>query len=327
MSIGRRFPLLVLVAALFAALTAMPVLADEGKDSDLVLGTTVVAGVGPSSAQASGELTPSDDHPTDYWFEYGPTTGYGAVTPAVTIEEGDAPIVVSALLHGLSPTTEYHVRLVASSDGQQRKGRHAVFTTRAVPTGDPSDPGGQDPSAPAQGEIVVAAPVDGTVKVRLPGASTFTALADSAPIPVGSSIDARNGTIDLASAHAGGTQTGRFWGSIFVVRQSRTGAGTTALRLRGGSFAGCRSRPAALAQAAGKRKKRVRSLWGKDSGGRFRTHGRDSVATVRGTTWQVIDRCDGTVTRVTEGAVEVRNRHNRKRVLVQAGERHFAPHR
>ena len=38
----------------------------------------MVAGIGPSSAQASAELTPSDDDPTDYWFEYGPTTGYGS---------------------------------------------------------------------------------------------------------------------------------------------------------------------------------------------------------------------------------------------------------
>jgi ferric-dicitrate binding protein FerR (iron transport regulator) len=71
----------------------------------------------------------------------------------------------------------------------------------------------------------------------------------------------------------------------------------------------------------------VRKLWGKDKGGRFRTHGRDSVATVRGTAWTVADRCDGTVTRVTEGAVMVRNRHTGRRTLVRAGERHFAAHR
>ena len=71
----------------------------------------------------------------------------------------------------------------------------------------------------------------------------------------------------------------------------------------------------------------MRKLWGKDKGGRFRTHGRDSVATVRGTAWTVADRCDGTVTRVTEGAVMVRDRHTGRRTLVRAGERHFAAHR
>jgi hypothetical protein len=48
---------------------------------------------------------------------------------------------------------------------------------------------------------------------------------------------------------------------------------------------------------------------------------------VRGTIWKVVDRCDGTLTRVTEGAVSVRDRHTGRRTLVRAGERHFAPHR
>ena len=79
---------------------------------------------------------------------------------------------------------------------------------------------------------------------------------------------------------------------------------------------------AAVAAAGGR--KPVRRLWGKDEGGRFRTHGRDSVATVRGTAWSVTDRCDGTVTKVTEGAVDVKNRHTGRVTRVRAGERHLA---
>ena len=45
----------------------------------------------------------------------------------------------------------------------------------------------------------------------------------------------------------------------------------------------------------------VRRLWGKDRHARFRTHGRDSVATVRGTEWVTTDRCDGTLTKVAHG--------------------------
>jgi hypothetical protein len=48
----------------------------------------------------------------------------------------------------------------------------------------------------------------------------------------------------------------------------------------------------------------VRRLWG-DGYGRFRTAGRYSAATVRGTRWLVEDRCDGTVTRVKRGQVAV----------------------
>ena len=50
----------------------------------------------------------------------------------------------------------------------------------------------------------------------------------------------------------------------------------------------------------------VRKLWGKGKGS-FRTEGRRSSATVRGTWWLVEDRCDGTFTRVRQGTVDVRD--------------------
>jgi ferric-dicitrate binding protein FerR (iron transport regulator) len=53
------------------------------------------------------------------------------------------------------------------------------------------------------------------------------------------------------------------------------------------------------------RRKPARRLWGEDKGGRFRTRGRNSVATVRGTRWLTEDTCAGTRTRVLEGAVDV----------------------
>ena len=84
------------------------------------------------------------------------------------------------------------------------------------------------------------------------------------------------------------------------------------------------------ARSAKKRKasrRSVRKLWGSDNGGRFRTHGRDSVATVRGTRWLTLDRCDGTLTKVVEGAVAVRDRRRGKTVLVRAGRSYLARHR
>jgi hypothetical protein len=71
----------------------------------------------------------------------------------------------------------------------------------------------------------------------------------------------------------------------------------------------------------------VRRLWGRDNGGRFRTHGRHSHATVRGTRWVTVDRCDGTLTRVTEGAVSVRDRVRRRTVLVRSGHSYLAKSR
>jgi hypothetical protein len=68
----------------------------------------------------------------------------------------------------------------------------------------------------------------------------------------------------------------------------------------------------------------VRRLWARDRGGRFRTHGRNSVATARGTAWLTVDRCDGTLTVVSEGAVEVRDGRRRRTVLVRKGRKYLA---
>ena len=68
----------------------------------------------------------------------------------------------------------------------------------------------------------------------------------------------------------------------------------------------------------------VRSLWGADHGGHFRTHGHNSVATVRGTRWLTQDRCDGTLTKVTRGAVSVHDVRAHRTVIVKAGHSYLA---
>ena len=57
---------------------------------------------------------------------------------------------------------------------------------------------------------------------------------------------------------------------------------------------------------------------------RFRTRGANSVATVRGTRWWTEDRCDGTLTRVRQGSVIVRNLRTGRRVIVRAGHSYLA---
>ena len=68
----------------------------------------------------------------------------------------------------------------------------------------------------------------------------------------------------------------------------------------------------------------MRRLWGRDSGGRYRTFGRHSQATVRGTRWLTADRCDGTLTRVTADAVAVRDRARHRTVIVRSGHSYLA---
>jgi hypothetical protein len=101
----------------------------------------------------------------------------------------------------------------------------------------------------------------------------------------------------------------------------------TQLVLRGGDFSGCRARAAGhdgiVAHAAASAKP-PRRLWGSDRHGRFQTRGRGSVATVRGTRWITEDRCEGTLTRVTEGAVAVYDLRRHRTQVVTHGHRYLA---
>jgi hypothetical protein len=65
-------------------------------------------------------------------------------------------------------------------------------------------------------------------------------------------------------------------------------------------------------------------LWAKDRNGRFRTRGRNSVATVRGTRWVTRETCAGTLTRVMDGAVDVFDLRKHRTVRVRAGHSYLA---
>ena len=67
----------------------------------------------------------------------------------------------------------------------------------------------------------------------------------------------------------------------------------------------------------------VRQLWGNGKG-RFRTRGRYAAATVRGTYWLTVDRCDGTLTQVRQGIVQVSDFRLKKQVTVRAGKSYLA---
>jgi hypothetical protein len=64
-------------------------------------------------------------------------------------------------------------------------------------------------------------------------------------------------------------------------------------------------------------------LWGSGKG-KFRTNGKYSAATVRGTIWLVEDRCEGTLTKVRRGTVRVRDFRRKKTVTVKAGHTYLA---
>jgi hypothetical protein len=108
----------------------------------------------------------------------------------------------------------------------------------------------------------------------------------------------------------------------------------TEFRLVGGDFSVCSVKPAKAKVKKAKRKRTpasveqakprrpVRRLWG-DGEGSFRTGGRYGAATVRGTIWLVEDYCNGTLIRVREGTVTVRDQVRKRTVTVSAGESYF----
>ena len=185
--------------------------------------------------------------------------------------------------------------------------------------------------APVVGESMAVKPVAGTVKVRLPGSSGYVDLSAAGSVPSGAVVDARAGTVVLRSAldAAGHTQAAHIRGAVFEVRQSKDGKGMTDLVLRGGRPQGCPARgSAAVARAAAvptaTTKPRTRGLWAKDDHGRFRSRGRNSAATVRGTEWITQETCAGTLTKVVKGAVDVVDRHTKRTVRVRAGHSYLA---
>lgn len=89
--------------------------------------TGAASGVGISSAALSGSaLTESA---TTVYFQYGPSTAYGAATPHQAIGFTGAAQALSAAVSGLAPATTYHFRLVAENAGGVSFGSDQSFTT------------------------------------------------------------------------------------------------------------------------------------------------------------------------------------------------------
>jgi hypothetical protein len=178
--------------------------------------------------------------------------------------------------------------------------------------------------APVFAHTVVLKPVSGRVFIRVPGISTvYVRLTRTRAVPVGTVVDATTGRLSLTSANPppGYTQTGQFFRGVFQVRQNAAGGGLVDLVMRD-NFP--RSVCAPGAARAATLSQRVLGLLRGVAKGRFRTTGRFSAASVRGTDWGVRDRCDGTLTVVRHGTVLVTDFRLHKTVVVGAGQTYLA---
>jgi hypothetical protein len=179
--------------------------------------------------------------------------------------------------------------------------------------------------APVRGRLANAVPQKGRVRVKLPGRSFVALESLGRQVPVGSILDTTKGTVVLTTAGKtpGKTQIGRFSKGVFRFTQTKKNPLTT-ISMMGANLNACSRLPRGgspkVTAAATKRRRTLFS----DVKGRFRTRGRNSAATVRGTSWTMTDTCNGTLTSVKTGSVLVRDFNLVKTRLVRAGASYLA---
>ena len=92
--------------------------------------TTEAIGVEGAEAVLIGTVD-SKGLPTDYRFEYGPTTSYGTTVPEFNEEEliSEVPEDVEEVVEELQPETTYHYRVVGLNAGGRVTGKDQTFAT------------------------------------------------------------------------------------------------------------------------------------------------------------------------------------------------------
>jgi hypothetical protein len=196
---------------------------------------------------------------------------------------------------------------------------------------------------PVTGRRVVAEVVSGEVLIKLPESSSkrrrlkqlgsgFIPLKGQAALPVGTVVDARKGTLAMASTvdgrrigSGGRSQRATLSAGIFEIRQrklkrtSRKKIPTDlVLRSAPGAEASCVS-TGTSGPIKGRGRNTVRGLTASTKKGLFRIVGAAGISTAKDATWATRDRCDGTRTDVGKGKVKVLARASGKTVTVKAG--------
>ena len=224
-----------------------------------------------------------------------------------------ATITLVALVRGAGDTSGSVG--VSATEADPNLGNN-IGSAVVVVVGTGTPPTAEPPPTPVQGVYAVARPVSGTVLVN------GRRLGALGRIPIGARVDVRNGKIELT------TTSGKavFSAGRFRLRQARSRGAVTELTLVANVGAACRSTAARRSLSVNKKpseKKVVARLWGQGKGS-FRTTARFSSATVRGTVWLTVERCDGSLTSVRQGVVAVYDKVKKKTVLVRAGSSYLA---
>ena len=283
-----------------------------------VLGADPAQGITSTSASLSAKINPRN-LPAQAWFEYWPAASPQSAThtPATTVAAAVTQRGLNATIAGLTPDTLYAFRVVATNELATNPVQSSVLALRTQP--------GPGIPPPVAGVSVNVDPANGLVRVKCPGDQDFTTLVSAKQIPVGCELDTDSGTVALTASRgsSGATQSAYFWGGTFEIDQNpgdeqdavATLAGRLRCEKRGDKKKGAR----ASAKRGGGRK-----LWGAGSG-HFKTVGNYGSASVLGTTWLVIDRCDlSSVFEVKEGRVRIRDFIKGTSVTITPGKRYVA---
>ena len=161
---------------------------------------------------------------------------------------------------------------------------------------------------PVHGELINVGYVSGEVFYTTEDGETFC-LNGAVQIPVGSTIDTRNGKVELITE--GSIRNAFFFDGLFEVLQDDGVDAATVLKLIG-ALEHC--------EGADTDSPGGRQLWG-DGEGEHRTQGTLGSASVRGTKWILQDRCNGTTyARVVDGEIELKDEKTGKTITLKAGE-------
>ena len=317
--------------------------------SQLVIEPVPPAGpdlIPPETAITDGPSGNTLDHtPTFSFASSEPLGGFGCAVAATPLT-CSSPFTTAVL-----PPGQYRFSVAASDVAGNTDPTPAErdFRVLAVLSDLPKPTLGRTANVePVKGQVFISvaagtarAATKGRAAITVPGLKgrEFIPLEEARQMPIGSFLDTRKGTARVVSARGGGrTQSGLFGAGVFQVLQSRKTStrGLTTLTLKGSNFAracggagkltvgGAIAEGAeAIAVNAAKRRlspKVVRRLRS-DATGSFRTRGRHSSATVRGTVWFTEDRCNGTLTSVKRGTVAVRDFRRKRTIVLGSGKR------
>jgi hypothetical protein len=314
---------------------------DSDPDGDaLAVQSVTQPGHGTASIQGNGDVryTPTAGFSGVDTFGYIVGDGRGATSSAtVTVTVGGLTLTVNRTGNGRvvsSPagidcgstcsadfTSGTTVALTATPDsGWTFQGWTGACTGTGpcTVTMDTAKTVGADflPPPPSGGESANAEAVRGRVLIKVPGGQ-FVELRGATQIPIGSQVDTTQGAVELTVSRGAALDETEFYDGLFTVQQQSANA-IAQLRLDGGDFGQCLGSFRALAK-----RRPVRRLWGSGKG-HYRTRGRYSSAVVRGTKWMTQDLCDGTLTKVDEGVVQVHDITRNKDVKVRAGHQYVA---